>query len=69
MVGELNQLKIRGFIKELKEVSVLVLEDDEIFKLAAQTLKKSHSALRDAGFTEEQATTIVARQGSFVNLK
>lgn len=42
----------------------MMVEDDELFDLTAQLLKKSHTALIKAGFTEEQATTIVAGQGT-----
>lgn len=58
------QFKIRGFAEELRQVSAL---DDEVFDLVAQIIKKSHASLIRAGFTEEQATVIVAHQGPFVN--
>lgn len=51
-------------LEQLKEMVRMMVEDDELFDLTAQLLKKSHSALIKAGFTEEQATTIVAGQGT-----
>jgi len=56
-------------LKQLKEMLRLMIEDDEIFNLAAQLLRKSHSALIGAGFTEEQATTIVAGQGTGIQAR
>ena len=51
-------------LEQMKEMLRMVMEDDELFELMAQILKKSHSALITAGFSEEQATTIIASQGS-----
>ena len=59
------QLKIRSFIEELRQVSML---DDEVFDLRAQILKKSHASLIRVGFTEEQAIVIVAHQ-NFIDLR
>jgi len=61
----LIQLKIRSFIEELRQVSML---DDEVFDLRAQILKKSHASLIRVGFTEEQAIVIVAHQ-NFIDLR
>ena len=50
-------------LEQLKEMLKEVVADDELFDLMAQGLKKAHGALIKAGFTEEQATQIVAHQG------
>jgi len=62
----MKEVLMKEVLIELKKISKLMLEDDEIFDLAAQLFKKSHSALIKAGFTEEQATTIIAGQGTGV---
>lgn len=49
---------------QTKAMMRMILEDDELFELSALLLKKSHSALVKAGFTEDQATVIVAGQGT-----
>ncbi len=50
-------------LEQLKAMLEEVAADDELFALMAKTLKKAHDALVAAGFTEEQATRIVAGQG------
>lgn len=42
----------------------MMLEDDELLDLNAQLLLKTHTSLRKAGFTDEQATAIIAGQGT-----
>ena len=51
-------------VEMLKKLLKEYLEDDEIFSLTAKAVKKFHEALIKAGFTEKQATEIVAHQGS-----
>ena len=53
-------------LEQLKKKLREVVADDELFELVAQGLKKTHSSLVKAGFTEEQATQIVAHQGMSV---
>lgn len=48
---------------ELKEMLREMLKEDELFDLGAQLLKKTYDSLIKTGFTEEQATQIVAGQG------
>jgi len=50
-------------LEQTKEALKEFVEDDEIFDLLAKGLKKCHGSLVKAGFTEEQATLIVASQG------
>lgn len=54
-------------LEETKDMVRMMVEDDELFDLIAQLLKKSHAALIKAGFTEKQATAIVAGKGTSVN--
>ena len=56
-------------LERFKEMLREFVEDDELFDLVAQGLKKSHNALIKAGFTEDQATQIVAHQGTGVSGK
>lgn len=53
-------------IQQLIEMMKMMLEQDELFELGAQATKKSYDALREVGFTEDQALQIVAHQGSLV---
>ena len=53
-------------IDELLEMLKELEENDEFFDTIARILKKSYNSLIKAGFTQEQATTIVAGQGSGV---
>lgn len=55
-------------LEQLKEMLKEMIADDELFDLAAQGMKKCHKALVKAGFTEEQATKIVASQGMGVKM-
>lgn len=50
---------IKMMMGVLKEIET----NDEFFATVAKILKKMHTALKDAGFTEDQATEIVASQG------
>lgn len=50
-------------LEQLKEMLKEVATDDELFELMAKTMKKLHGALVKEGFTNEQATQIVASQG------
>jgi len=50
--------------EELKEMIREMINDDELLDLGAQLLWKSHSALKRAGFTEEQADAIIAGKGN-----
>ena len=47
----------------MKEQLQEMLAEQELFDLTAQVLKKMHDEMVKAGFTESQATTIVAGQG------
>ena len=53
-------------LEQLKEMLSEVIADDELFDLIAQGPKKMHSSLIKAGFTEGQATIIVAHQGTSI---
>lgn len=50
-------------LEQLKEMLKEVAADDELFELMAKSMKKLHGALIKEGFSEEQATLIVASQG------
>jgi hypothetical protein len=50
-------------LEMLKEILQAIVADDEIFDLNAKAMRKMHQALVKNGFTEEQATQIVASQG------
>jgi hypothetical protein len=50
-------------LEQFKRMLREVLKDDEIFDLIAQGFRKTHTSLVKAGFTEDQATQIVASQG------
>lgn len=50
-------------LEQLKEMLRAMGDDPELFPLMAQTMKKGYDALVAAGFTEEQATRIIAGQG------
>jgi hypothetical protein len=41
-------------------------KNDDLFTLSASLIKKSFDALIEVGFSEEQATRIVASQGAVV---
>ncbi len=56
--------EVQELLKNFRKIFMEILADNEVFDLGAQVLKKSHIALIKAGFTEEQATVIVAKQGS-----
>jgi hypothetical protein len=58
-VKERNRTMLGHLKEELREI----IGDDELFGLLAQGHKKFLDALIKAGFTEEQATQIVAGQG------
>ena len=53
-------------IEQLVEMLRAVEENDELFDIMARMMKKSYDALIKAGFSEEQATKIVAGQGAGV---
>ena len=53
-------------IEQLVEMLRAVEENDELFDIMARMMKKSYDALINAGFSEEQATKIVAGQGAGV---
>ncbi|KKR48950.1 MAG: hypothetical protein UT86_C0002G0125 [Candidatus Magasanikbacteria bacterium GW2011_GWC2_40_17] len=50
-------------VEDLLEVLKEVVESDELFEVLARATKKAYDAMVKAGFTEEQATRIVAGQG------
>ncbi len=50
-------------IEQMKEMLRTLGDDPELFSLLARTMKKGYDALVVAGFTEEQATRIIAGQG------
>lgn len=50
-------------LEQIKELLREFIADGEVFDLVAQGLKKSHEALIKAGFTEAQATQVIAGQG------
>jgi|JI10StandDraft_1071094.scaffolds.fasta_scaffold1474777_1 hypothetical protein len=53
-----------SMLDQLKQFQQAVLADDEVFNNQAKMLKKMYDALTGAGFTPEQATQIVAAQGT-----
>lgn len=52
--------------EQLLEMLRMIEESDELFSISAGIMRKSWEALVAAGFSEDQATTIVAGQGSGV---
>lgn len=53
--------------ERLKAIVKDVVDDGELIDLTAKGLKKTHTALQKAGFSEEQATLIVAHQGMIIS--
>lgn len=53
-------------VEQLVEVMREMEKNDELFNIMARMMKKMYNALINAGFTEDQATKIVAAQGSGV---
>ena len=63
---ENTHLKEDVMTEQLLEMLRKVEKCDELFDITARILKKSYDAMIKAGFTEEQATKIVAGQGTAV---
>jgi len=53
-------------LDQVKELLKTVTNDEDFFTLMAEAAKKFYDALLIAGFTEQQATTITAVQGSVI---
>ena len=54
---------------ELLEMLKAVLQDGELIKLIAKAHWTMYSALKEEGFTDEQALQIVIHQGNGMNSK
>ncbi len=50
-------------LEHLKQMLEVIVTDDELFQMMAKGMRKLHQALIAEGFTEEEATKIVASQG------
>jgi hypothetical protein len=57
---------IKEMVEGMKLMLRTITEDDDIFKLGAQMMKKTFDAHLEVGFTEDQAIKVVAGQGGGV---
>jgi len=62
LINKLNEGD-RGMLEQLKYVIREFVNDEELFDLMAQAMKKMYTALIKAGFSAEEATRIIAGQG------
>lgn len=53
-------------IEEIKKLLEEMVEDEELFMLAAKIRRKTYLALVAQGFSEEEALEITARSGEIV---
>lgn len=58
--------KNETLLYQANELLETLLRQDDFFTTAARVMMKAHDALREAGFTEAQATLIVANQGAVI---
>ena len=56
-------------LDQLKEIMGAVIEDDEIFALAAKAYRKALDALVQEGFSHKEAMDIIIHQGCGVGGK
>ena len=64
-----NDLVFKAVIEQVTAFLRLVARSKKLFKAEARALKNMHDSLIEAGFTEEQATQIVACQGLRASIK